>query len=89
MRYVEELEQAAGGLERWADRRRRKYLQESAKEFSVAACADNPPRAIRALALQYETGEKSINVAGANEVVIQACRALAQGKDPASVPLVS
>jgi len=92
MRYVDELKRSASesagtrGATRW----RRKYLRESAKKLTVAACESDPVSAVSALGGRYEaecqTGGK--RVAGAEKVemaetLMLACRQLALGQDPA------
>ena len=92
MRYVDELKQSASGSAgAWgAPRRRRKYLRESAKKLTVAACDSDPVSAISTLGVRYEaesqTGGKQVD--GAEKVkmaetLMLACRQLALGQDPA------
>jgi hypothetical protein len=91
VRYVDELKRTASesagawGAVRW----RRKYLRESAKKLTVAACESDPVSAISALGVRYEaeceTGGK--RVAGEKikmaQTLMLACRQLALGQDPA------
>lgn len=94
MRYVDELKQSAsesagaGGATRW----RRKYLRESAKKLTVAACDSDPVSATSALGVRYEaecqTGGKRADAAEKMkmaETLMLACRQLALGQDPAPV----
>jgi hypothetical protein len=89
MRYVKELERVVSELEDQgasrSNRQRQKYLKKSAQELTAAACRSNPARAINELADQYEKGAKSAVDAG---LLMQACRALGQGKDPAPIMLL-
>ena len=92
MRYVNELKRSASesagtwGATRW----RRKYLRESAKKLTVAACESDPVSAISALGAGYEaecqTGGKRVEAAEKTEMaetLMLACRQLALGQDPA------
>ena len=92
MRYVDELKQSASGSAgAWcATRWRRKYLRESAKKLTVAACDSDPISAISALDVRYEaeckTGGKRVVEAEKMkmaETLMLACRQLALGQDPA------
>jgi hypothetical protein len=87
MRYVKELKRAASEPEsQSASRGERRYLQKRVKEISAAACADNPILAISVLAHKYaaecETNTKRAKTA---DMLMQACQALVQGKDPAPI----
>jgi hypothetical protein len=92
--YVGELEQAASesqgqGAAR-GDRRRQRHLQKSAKELSAAACSGNPIVAIHKLADQYAAGyQRRAKPAETAEMLMQACRALAEGKGPAPIAPVA
>jgi hypothetical protein len=91
MRYAEELNRTASALKGWGasggDRRRRRYLEKSAKELSTAACTDDVTLAIASLAPRYEAERrKGTKPAEAVEMLLQACQALTQGKDPAPIP---
>ena len=92
MRYVDELKQPASesagarGATRW----RRKYLRDSAKKLTVAACDSDPVSAVSALGVRYEaecqTGGKRVDGAEKMkmaETLMLACRQLALGQDPA------
>jgi hypothetical protein len=92
IRYVDELKRSASGSAgAWgATRWRRKYLRDSAKKLTVAACDSDPVSATSALGVRYEadceTGGK--RVVGAEkmkmaETLMLACRQLALGQDPA------
>jgi hypothetical protein len=90
MRYAEELQRTASeptnqGASR-NDRRHRQYLQKIAKKLSAAACGGDPVQTVMNLAAkcaaEYEKGTKQ---AGDAEIVMKACQALAQGKDPAPI----
>jgi hypothetical protein len=92
MRYVDELKQSASGSAgAWgATRWRRKYLRESAKKLTVAACDSDPVSAVSALGVRYEAecqmggkrgdGAEKVKMA---ETLMLACRQLALGQDPA------
>ena len=84
MRYAEELGRAAAA---GGDRKRRRYLQESAKDLSAAACVDDVVLAVNRLAFQYEKeSQRGAKTSATAEMLMQACKALAQGKDPAPIP---
>ena len=94
VRYAEELKRAAsepdqGG--RRSNRRWRKYLLESAKKLSVAACASDPAAALRGLRDQYQAECQAprarADVTQMAEMLMRACRRLAVGEAPA--PIVS
>ncbi len=90
MRYAKELQQVASKpTAQDAPRKVRRYLQKGAKEFSRAACADNPvlavERLVRQYAVEYQKGSKQ---PAAVQMLMQACQALAQGKDPAPITSV-
>jgi hypothetical protein len=84
MRYAEELGRAAsagGGL------KQRRYLQGSVKDLSAAACADDVVLAVNRLAFRYENeSQRGAKTGGTAEMLMQACKALAQGQDPAPIP---
>jgi hypothetical protein len=83
MLYVEQLKRAATA---GADRRRRRYLQKSAKDLTTAACTDDVVLAITKLAHRYEKESQQGAKTGATaEMLMQACQALAQGQDPAPI----
>ena len=94
MRYVDELkrsasESAVAGGHTW---RRRRYLRESAKKLSVAACESDPVAAISDLGDVYEaecqrSGKrvKSFEETEMAEKLMLACRQLAMGQDPAPI----
>jgi hypothetical protein len=93
MRYVDELKRSAsgsataGGRSRW----RRKYLRESAKKLSVAACESDPVAAITDLGDLYQAeGQAQGNRATLEktemaDTLMLACRQLALGQDPAPI----
>lgn len=94
MRYVDELKRSASEFPvAWGrNRRRRKYLREHAKKLSAAACASDPVAALRALADLYEaecqTPGRRVRVPEKTEtaeMLMRACRRLAEGKEPAPV----
>jgi len=79
MQYVHELERAAVGIGG-------RYMQKSVKELSAAACAADPVHAIATLVGKYAAdAKKGIKQAKAAEMLYQACKALAEGKDPAPI----
>jgi hypothetical protein len=94
MRYVDELKRPASESatvlrrSRW----RRKYLRDSAKKLSVAACESDPVAAISALGDLYQA-EARAQGKGATppektemaEMLMLACRQLALGQDPAPI----
>lgn len=93
MRYVDELKRSASepasawGRSRW----RRKYLRESAKKLTVAACESDPVAAITALGDLYQAdgqaqGKRAtLEKTEMAETLMLACRQLAQGQDPAPI----
>jgi len=94
MRYVDELKRSASGSRAvWGrNRRRRKYLRENAKKLSAAACASDPVAALEALGdlceAEAQTPGRRVRArdkAELAEMLMRACRQLAQGKDPAPV----
>jgi hypothetical protein len=95
-RYVDELKRSASepaGPWRKA-RRRRKYLRDSAKRLSVAACEPDPVAAVSALAELYqaecEVPRKRARAAQRTEMaetLMRACRRLGAGQDPAPITL--
>ena len=91
IRYVDELKRSASesagawGATRW----RRKYLRESAKKLTVAACDSDPVSATSALGVLYEaecqTRGTRVDAAEKTkmaETLMLACRQLALGQDP-------
>jgi hypothetical protein len=83
MLYVAELKRAASA---GVDRRRR-YLQKSAKDLTTAACTDDVVLAINRLARRYEDeSQRGAKTDATAEMLMQACKALAQGQDPAPIP---
>ena len=98
MRYVDELNRSASESHAaWGrNRRRRKYLRENAKKLSAAACASDPVAALNDHGDLYQAEcqtpglrRKLRERAEMAETLMRACRQLAQGKDPASVPHAS
>jgi hypothetical protein len=95
MRYVDEMKQAASGPDRRAwpgTRRRRKYLRESAKKLSVAACESDPITAISTLGDLYQAkcqaradSAKATELTEMAEMLMRACRQLARGQHPAPI----
>lgn len=94
MRYARGLQLAASepigrGANR-EDRRRLRYLQESAVKLSAAACADNPVLAIEGLAKKYTAEhEKGTEQVEAAEMLSKACRALARGQAPDPITAIT
>lgn len=90
MRFAKELLHAVSEPTcRGAPRPVRRYLQKGAKNLSEAACAENPVNAIEGLARIYSAEyEKGGKTAGAAEMLMQACHALAQGQDPSPITAV-
>jgi hypothetical protein len=94
MRYVDELKRSASepaGTWR-GTRRRRKYLRQSAKELSAAACDPDPVAVIRALGDSYQAKcqapGKRVKVAEKTamaEALMRAYRQLALGQDPGPI----
>jgi hypothetical protein len=91
MRYVDELKQSASeSAVRWGrSGQRRRYLRESAKKLSEAACASDPVAALTSLGDLYQAecqmpGQrvKSPEKTEMAEMLMQACRQLALGQDP-------
>jgi hypothetical protein len=92
VRYADELKRAAsepnqGG--RRSNRRWRKYLLESAKKLSVAACGPDPVAAVRDLSDKYQAecqapGTRADTTQMA-EMLMRACRRLALGEAPAPI----
>jgi len=91
MRYVSELRRAASGStnrDASHSRRRRRYLQKSAKELQAAACTENPVLAVGGLADIYAVErERNNKLSQAAGMLSEACHDLAQGKDPAPITL--
>jgi hypothetical protein len=80
MAYVKELEQVSAGSGR--------YLRNSIKELSAAACATDPVHSITILARKYgDDAKKSTKQPEAAQMLSQACQALAQRKKPAPITL--
>jgi len=94
MQYADELKRSASesavapGRTWW----RRRYLRENAKKLSVVACESDPVAALTALGdlcqaecqkrgQRFKLPEKTDMA----ETLMQACRQLALGKDPASI----
>jgi hypothetical protein len=94
VRYADELKRAASepGQAGWrGNRRRRRYLLQSAKKLSVAACEPNPVAAVRALGDQYEAECQARRTPADKtrmaEMLMRACRRLTLGEAPA--PIIS
>lgn len=95
MRYVDELKQSASEESAVAlgrGRRRRRYLRESAKKLSEAACEGDPVAALSTLGdlCQAECQKPGQRVKSAEEtemaeMLMRACRRLALGQDPAPI----
>ena len=94
MRYVDELKRSASqSAALWGrGRRRRKYLEENAKELSVVACTSDPVTALKTLGDLYKAERlapgrraKSAEKTEMAEMLVSACRQLALGKDPAPI----
>ena len=93
MRYVNELKRSASeSAGAWGRSWRRRYLRESAKKLSVAACESDPVAAISALGdlyqAEYETPGKRVTSPEKMEMaetLMLACRQLALGRDPAPI----
>ena len=92
VRYADELKRAASAPNqegRRSNRRRRKYLLDSAKKLSVAACEPDPVAAVRDLGDQYQAEWQAIGApADATrraEILMRACQRLALGEAPAPI----
>lgn len=93
MRYVDELKRSASeSPAAWGRSRQRKYLRENAKKLTAAACASDPVAALEALGdlcqAEAQTPGQRVRVrekTGMAEMLMRACRQLAQGKDPAPI----
>jgi hypothetical protein len=94
MRYAGEVNRSASQSSAlWGrGRRRRKYLRESAKQLSAAACTSDPVAALKTLGDLYkaecETPDeraKSLEKTAIAERLMRACGQLALGKDPAPI----
>jgi len=90
MRYVDELNRAASesGVG-WGRTWRRRYLRESAKRLSVAACESDPVAAIGALRDVYQaegqTRGKLSDQRDLAETLMRACQQLVLGRDPVPI----
>ena len=92
VRYADELKRAAaepnqGG---WRGNRRwRKYLLDSAKKLSAAACEPDPAAAVRDLGHQYQAECQARGTPADRtrmaEMLMRACRRLAVGEAPAPI----
>ena len=93
MRYVNELKRSASGSAVvWGRTWRRRYLREGAKKLSVAACESDPAAAVSALGDLYQekcqargNRVKLAEKTEMAETLMQACRQLALGQDPAPI----
>jgi hypothetical protein len=93
MRYVDEVKRSASeSAVAWGRTWRRRYLRESAKKLSVAACESDPVAAISALGDLYQaecqTPANRVKSSGRTEIaetLMLACRQLALGQDPAPI----
>lgn len=87
MRYAKELMRATRGHRGiFGSNRRQRYLREGAKELFAAACESNPVHAVERLEMEYAAEcEKGTKQAKAAEILMKACQALVQGKDPAPI----
>jgi hypothetical protein len=94
MRYVDELRRSAsepaGSWRR--TRRRRRYLRESAKKLTAAACASDPAAALGVLGGAYQvecqSGRKRARTRDETvmaESLMRACQQLARGENPAPI----
>ena len=94
MRYVDELKRSAyESPAAWGRTwRRRRYLRETAKKLSVVACESDPVAALAALGdrcqAECQAPGRRARVPEKTEMaetLMQACRQLALGKDPAPI----
>jgi hypothetical protein len=90
MRYVDELNRAASGSRvGWGRTGRRRYLRESAKKLTVAACESDPIAAISAVRDVYQaecqTRGKLSDQREMAETLMRACQQLVLGRDPAPI----
>jgi hypothetical protein len=92
--YVDELKRAAAEPEQgsWRGNRRcRKYLLQSAKKLSVAACAGDPAAAVRGLSDEYQAECQAqstpTDTTRMAEMLMKACGRLALGEAPAPITL--
>ena len=89
MRYVDELNRAASESGVVRGRTRRRYLRESAKKLTVAACESDPVAAISALRDVYQaegqTRGKLSDQRVMAETLMRACQQLVLGRDPAPI----
>lgn len=88
MRYADEVKRTASkSAVIWG--RTWRYLRESAKKLSVAACASDPAAEVSALGDLYQaecqTPDKLSERTEMAETLMQACRELALGQDPAPI----
>jgi hypothetical protein len=92
MQYVDELKRATARPDpegQLRTHRRRRYLREGAKTLTVAACEPDPAAAVGALGdfyqAQCQARGKPARTTELTEMLMRACRQLAQGKAPAPV----
>jgi hypothetical protein len=93
MRYADELKRSASESAPWGRGwRRRRYLRESAKKLSVAACTSDPVAAVKTLGDLYQAecqtpGQrvKRPEKTAMAKMQIRACEQLALGNDPAPI----
>ena len=90
MRYVDELKRSASGSAMvWGHTWRRRYLRETAKKLSVAACESDPVAAIGALRDVYQAeGQTRARLSDQREMaetLMRACQQLVLGRDPAPI----
>jgi hypothetical protein len=90
MRYVDELKQSASGSAApWVRNWRRRYLRDGVKKLSEAACESDPVAALTSAGDFYQAecqtpGQlvKPPEKTEMAEMLMQACRRLALGRDP-------
>jgi hypothetical protein len=90
MRYVDELNRAASESKvGWGRTGRRRYLRESAKKLTAAACESDPVAAISALRDVYQaegqTRGKLSDQREMAETLMRACQQLVLGRNPAPI----